>query len=274
MSKRTPACIEHGFCHSCLSKGGGVYVADDDQKVFASETCRLLVKMVAPRVRDFCVDRTDPFLVSGALRDSQKTLVFPVMPQGRDMGSIRHRSEVLQAEINADMATTSRQIIGHLALERHVPAATGIFDERTRFYFSIQFPRLPERKVALEVNGLVLPNLNRASDKRDPAKSTLWTETGSEFGAPTMLVTRFDELTADAADRIRVKPDIGRTTGGEFDQVESRRPPRLEASLSSALRLALGGDAKIPHLVACDAVPPKMTVPAFNAVLEGHHRHS
>lgn len=267
VSERTPACVEHGLSHPCLGEAGGVHIADNDQTVLADNPGGLLVEMVPPCVGDLRMDGANPLLVAGALSGREFGFVTPVVLEGRNLLAVRKGGQVFQAQVDTDRTVAGGQIVGHLALNDHVPAATRILDKVTEAESAFNVARLPKMEAALEVHGGVTIELRCARNERYPTKCALSAEAGAEARAPAVCVAALCELTANLRHRIGVKSKVGGHAFRELVQIERGWPADAPIADLASLCLPLGRNAEVPDLIAGNRVLPEMPVSVLDAEL-------
>ena len=149
VAEHRPSRVEHGFCHPRLGELGRVHIADDDQCVLASDPCRPLVEMVAPGVGDLGMDCPHTRLIVCAARLGERSLISSVVAKGRDFGSIAALGQLLETEVDTDLAGAGGQLVGNRALEGDVPAPACVLHEATSLELTGDLARFPEVELAL-----------------------------------------------------------------------------------------------------------------------------
>jgi putative transposase len=256
--QHSPACIEHGFSHPCLDKLGGADIADDDQGVFAGKPRRRLVKLMFARIGDLGVDRANAALVSGALLDGKRGLVFSVVAKRRDGRAITQRGKRLKPEIDADATVASRKIVRDLALKNDIPSPARILGKAPGLDALGKVARFPEPEPALEIRHLRPVDLHSTWNKRHPSEGALGSEAGAEARTLALGITRRSELAADSLNGVRVQPEQRADPSAKLDQVVGTRPFDGAPSFPAGFGFALSGDAEVPNLIGRIGVPGKV----------------
>ena len=257
-TQHPPTRVQDGLCHLGFCELGGTDIADDDQGVFADNPRRRLVKLVFARTGDLGVDRADTALVSCALCNGKRGLVFAVVAQSGNGRSIAQRGERLKTKIDANAPVAGRQIVRDLALENDEPSPARILGKASGLEAFRKIAGFPEPEPAFEVSHLGAIDLHRALDKRHPPEGALGAETGAEARTLALGVTRRGELAADSLNGVRVQPEQRTTAGAELDQIVGARPLGDTASFPTRFGLALSGDAEVPNLIGRIGVPGKV----------------
>lgn len=276
IAQHRPTRVEYGLGHLGFRELGRADVADDDNSIFASDLRGPLVKMVAPRVGDLGVDRADAALVPGPLRSGKRGLVLAIVAERRDRSPVAARRERLKPEVDADFAVAGRQTAGNLALEADVPAPARILYEAASLELAIDFARLPEVELALEVDDVRAVDLHGARNERHPAKSALRAAAGTPTKVSAIGVTLGGVLPADRLNGVGVKSDISAATGAEFDQIECARPLGDATGFPASLGLALDAVAIVPDVVHRASVPVEVLPDCrvLDTVFERQHHAS
>ncbi len=213
VAERRPACIQHRFGQTRLRKLDGIDIADDDQCVVASDSCGLLMEVMAPSVGDLGVNRPDAARVSGALRNGECGLILAVMLQGWNLYAVAARRQRLEPEVDTDLTVAGGKLVGGLALECDIPAPASVLREASGLEVATQFPRFPEIELTLEVDNMRAVDFYGARNKRYPAKRFLRAAASTEAWAFMLGVTRCRKLTADRLYRIAVQTEISSGAG-------------------------------------------------------------
>src|SRR5262249_37453379 len=119
-------------------------------------------------------------------------------------------------------------------------------------------------------------DLQSARDKRNPPKGSLGATTGTKPGAPVVQIARSDELAAYSLHAVGVQAELGGAACAQLDRVEGGWPAHSEASLPSALSLALDLAAVVPDLIGRpgEAVEMLADRSVLDAVFERQHHAS
>lgn len=216
------------------------------------------MKMVLPRIGYLGVDCLNTTFIARALRDTKLFFISPVVTKGRHLGSVAHRGEVFQAEINADTAIANRQIIRNLALKDDVPAPARVFDKGSALNGFRDSARLPKEIAPLQISDGVSINIDGSGDKRHPAKLALGAKARSELGALPLAVPGYDKLPTNRANGVTMQSKIRTGARAKLDQVKGRRPRNVRASGAPSLRFTLGRSQKVPDLITRDRMPTQM----------------
>lgn len=276
MAERRPARVKHGLGKSCLGDGGGVHIANDDQRVLTGDPRGLLVKMVTTGVRDLRVDCPDPLLVSRALRDRQPDFVLSEVLERGHHFSIGERGEVFEAKVYTDHSLGCVQVICDLALKGHVPSAPCVLDKVPSAKPSLDLAALPEAIPALEVNRSVAVNLGGARNERHPTECALAAEAGAEPWAFALFVSAFSKLSADLGNCVGVDSKLCRHALRQTVQVECGWPTYALVSAPATLSFALSSTTEVPDLVTSKGVTGQMFSGrrVFDSELECDDRHA
>lgn len=258
MAERRPAGIQDGLSHLGFCQLGSAHIADDDQLIRSGDLARPLVQMMLSRIGDLGVDCFGPALVSRPLGNGQSLFVFSVVAKCWNLNAIRARRQCLEAEVDADFAIASSEIVWNLTLKDNVPATARVFDKRSALNVIGNFAGFPEEVSALEVDRARTVNANGTRDKRNPAELALWTEASAEFRAFSLAVTRNNELAADCLDGIGVDAKSRASPGTKLDQVKRSWPAHRKPRLPSPLCFPLRGNAEVPDLIARNGVSTQM----------------
>ena len=270
IAQHRPTRVQDGFRHLSLCELSGADIAYDDQGVFPRNAGRRLVNLMLARVGNLGMDRLDTTLVPGSLLDGQRGLVLAVMMQCRDGRSVAACGERLQAKVDADGAISCRQIVGNFRLKDDIPAAASILSETPRLENLRHLTRFPKPETTLKIRHLRAVNLRGAGDEGHPSKGSFRTKARAEMRTALVLIARCGKLPADGAHGVGMYAKNHTGSGTEIDQIESGQPPCVQSGAPSALGFTLGGNTKIPDLIACDRVPAEMFAGrgVFNAEFE------
>lgn len=274
MPEARPTGIKHGLCHSCFSQFGGAYVANRYGGVLPRNPRGLLVKVVTPGVSDFCVDRPDAFHIAGALSNSQRRFILPVMAQRRDGVASTSDRQFLQAEVDADLAITNRQSVFNFAAKRDIPMPASVLHKAAGPENTLHLPAIPKGVSALQVSHLATRHLQGSGDERDPSQRALSSEAGAETGAPPLLVTRLSELAANGLDGVRMETQIRSAASRQFNEIEGGQPALIATTSIPALALALSCNTEVPHLIAGNSVAIEPPIAQLDPVFERDDRHA
>ncbi len=268
MAERGPTGIEDGFRHPRLCQLRRVHIANDDQRVVASDPGGLLMKVMSPCIGDLCVNGSHPLLVSSALCDGELGFIGAVMLEGWNFSAIRQSGEVFQAEVNTDASVPGREIVRNLALEHDIPAAARILHEVPEAVLAYHIPAFPKTERTLEIDCGVVGNLRCPRDEGHPSQRLLTAKAGAKFRAPPMAVAAVGELPTDLTHTIGMYPKTGRNARRELDEINRGRPLCSAAAPSAPLSFPLNCDAEIPHLVTGARMSAQVPLAGFDPVLE------
>ncbi|HKJ60388.1 MAG TPA: hypothetical protein VKA94_00130, partial [Hyphomicrobiales bacterium] len=251
VAEHRPTGVKHGFSHPSFGELSGIHVTNDDQGVFPRDAGRRLVNLMFARVGDLGVDRADAALVSCALLDGKRRLIFSIVAKRGNGRTVAACGQRLQAEINADLTGSSGQVVCNFALKDHVPATASIFDKASRFQARQRnIARFPKAKISLAVCDFVFRDLNITSLEWQPAERTLGAAARSKTRATPLSVPRHNELKANATYGVGVNSEKLRTARGKIYQIECCWPASIHSSFSTPLSLPLDLAAIIPHIIA------------------------
>ena len=245
-----PAYVRDGFGHPRFCKFGRADVADNDQFVFPSYLCGPLVKMVPPRVGNLRVDRFNAGFVPGALSFGQRCFMFSIVAQCRDFGAVRERSKALQTEINAYLSRPRGQAIFNFTLKRDVPATARVLHESTKPKITLKVSGIPEAKSSLEVNNKSAVDFHGTRTKWHPAQCALRPSARPESWTTLLRRPRYNELSTDCTNGVRVQAKHTTGARSQIDQIKSRWPMNITASLATRFCFSLNLATVIPHLIA------------------------
>ena len=254
-AEAAPTGIEHGFRHPCLCKFGSVHIADDDQTIFIRQPLAGDVKKVLSPVRDFGMNRPNPFLISGTLGTPEAFLFCSVKARRFNLAPVAHCGEGFETEINSDLAITGRKIVGNLALKRHVPAPASILDESASLEGPLNLTVLPEPESTPKISQFTGPHPYGARNKRHPTQRPFGALAGSKSGAAPMRIAAHDELATDGGNRVRVNAEVLGNAGRQFDQIEGRRPAEDTIGDAATLGFSLCGNAEVPDKITATGMP-------------------
>jgi hypothetical protein len=274
-TQHRPTHVEDGFRHLRLGEHGRADIANDDQFIFSSNFCTLLVKVMSAGVCNFGVDCPHTFFVFGALSYSKLRLVSAVMMERRNDCTVAACRQGFQPKIDTNFAFARSQFFGNLALETDIPAAASILYKTTRFEDSREIARLPKTEFSLEIRDLAPIDANSTRKKRYPAKSTLGTLAGPPSQVSFVGVPAGNIFPANRLNGVRVNSKLRRRSSAKPNKIKScwpnSRPSALPASFSFTLDLI----AVIPYSVHSPRVSVEVFVNpcVFDPVLKRqHHR--
>jgi hypothetical protein len=271
IAEHGPTGIRDGLSHLGLLEFFRVHIADDDQFVLSNNPRGLLMQMVATSVGDLGIDRRCPAPVPSALSSRECSLIFAVVPQGRNCAAVATSRKRLEAEIDSNAPAADRQVIWDFALKRNVPAATGILAERAVLQNSTRFARLPKAKSVLEVNCCVPINLRAPGNERHPSKRAARPSTRSEARTSAVSVTTGDKLPTYGGHRIAMQAKVRGGTRAQPDQIECPGPLHRLTSPPSRLSLALNLTTVVPDEINRASVAIKTLAGrgVFDSIFEG-----
>src|SRR6516165_9797685 len=220
-SKLRPAGIEDRLRHAGPGEARGVDVPDDDTPVLTDKPRGEFVQKMLAAVSYLGVDGTHSDFTAGALRAGELRGVSGRVPRIDDLLAAREHREMLETEVDADLARATVLALGDLDLEIEIPASPGILREAATFDCPVHRTTQPQSITALEEDYGIAVQADRTRGlERNPAQGP----PAAPSGSAAVRIARVRELLADRLHGIRVEPEIARAAVCQADQIKAARP--------------------------------------------------
>lgn len=222
VAEHRPAGIAYGATRKRTLHGLAVHVTDDDPSKLAHEADRLLVQMMAARVRDLRRDSPCPAFLARSLRPGESRSAPIKMARVGDLGAIGERRKIFQTKIHADRTSAAVHGFRHLAREVEIPPAAGILAEAAGTDVCRNWATKPQAVRAAEHANAVSGRMDYfiAVRERNPSKRPPATPArASSYG-----LTCAHEQAARFRNGFRWNAKFFATTGRQLHQVVGRRP--------------------------------------------------